>query len=477
MADTNKEFKIWIPRKQDAYYSIEVDSVDVTNDVIEAEFTNGIFGIDSICKIKLIDPNGTYASTYTGGETVEFKLDFTDGSTSKWKGTLERPKKQFGDMYSLELIGSNYQSDALDITVTESYDDMSPDAILKDLITNYLSSYTSTNVESSSKNITIKWNNKPFYDCIIDLCEIAGFDCYVDTDKDFHFFEQESITNSSDAIIWNDTLVSIENFGTDNVDVKNRIIVYGEDETGLPIVYQTDDTNSQTTYGVKEKVVKDSSIRTYAQAKDYGDGLLDQEKEKANKGKIECLLLPYINPGDMIWITHPVLNINDTYRIIQYTYKLHSQRTTVVISKTSTIPTLFKERRKAELAGENITNPYKMKGSLNLSFDNNDEYDDGASSGIEIQDSKLKLQSGIGTGIMVSNRQTAESTINSVHLKVIGDTLAGASFKVSANDGGNYDNVELEKETSISSSGKKLRVKATITDSDTRIDSICCMYK
>lgn len=477
MVDSTKEFKIWLPRTQNPYYSIEIDGVDVTTEVLDAEFTNGILGIECPCKVTLIDPNGTYAKLYGGGETIEFFLDFVDGTTSSWKGTLETPKKKFGETYLLELIGSNYQSDLLDITVTEEYIDTPADDVLKDIINKYLTGYTTTNVATSDDNLTIKWNNKPLYDCIIDICSNVGFDCYVDTDKDVHFFEQESISNTNESIVWNNNLREIISFGTDNIDIKNRIIVYGEDETGLPIVYQVDNAASQATYGVKEKVIKDSSIRTYEQAKGQGDGILAQEKEKSNKGEFRCLLLPYLNPGDMIWTTHPIQDIHGEYRIIQYTHKIHGQETNVIISKIKTIPGLFKDRKKAELATENITNPYKMTGSLNLTFDDDTEYDAVASSGVETSEGKLKMESGVGTGIMVSNRRTEANNITTVHLKIIGDYLAGATYKISTNDGGTYEDVNLEEEIILNSSGKNLRLKITITEENTRVDSVVVMYK
>lgn len=477
MPDINREFKIWLPSEWTPRIDIQVDGTSVLSDCTSAEFTGGIIGVETICKITLVDSEGDYAREYTGGETIEFFCDMVDGTTSIWKGTLEHPKRKFGGAYTLELIGSDFQADLTDITVTEEYTNENCEDILRDIISKYLTGYTTTNVGDSTVETTIKWNNKPFFDCVLDLCEIAEYDAYVDTDKDFHFFERESITNDSESIVWNDTLMEIKNFGADQTDVRNRIIVYGEDESGLPIVYQADDTTSQTANGVKEKIIKDSSARTYEQCKSIGDGTLAAEKDKANKGEVSSLIVPTMRPGQMVWLTNPVQDITDTFRLIKYTHKYPEYATTLIFAKDKTIPTIFKERKKAELASENLTNPFKMKGSLNLTFDTEDDYDTTASSTVELSESNLIVTSGNSSGVMVSNRRTTTTDITAVHLKIKGDFLSGTTYSVSTNDGGDWETISSETLKTLSSTGKNLRLKINLTSADTRIDSVSLLYK
>jgi hypothetical protein len=477
MPDIKKGFKIWLPRARTVFYSVEIDGIDITSEIISAEFTRGLIGVETLCKVTLIDSDGDYAALYTGGETIEFKCDFVDGTTSYWKGTLEKPVKKFGAAYTLELIGSHYQSDLLDKTVTAEFDgNASADNIIKELVDKYLTGYTYANVNFCNVSPKIKWSNKPFFDCLLDLCDLSGFDCYLDNAKDIHFFERESIENNTQAIIWNDNLIDIISFGADNLDVRNRIIVYGEDETGLPIVYQADDSVSQAKYRIKDKVVKDSSIRNYNHAKELGDALLLDEKEKANKGELNCLLLPDIAPGEKIWITNPVQGIEDQFRILKYTTKIPIEQTTVIISKEKTIPSIFKERKKAELSAENLINPYEMTGSLNLTFDNTSEYDLNASSDVTISEGNLKTN-GTSEGTMVSARRRETENITRVHVKVIGDALSGTIYYISTDDGNSYELITLETSQLLTSPGKNLRLKIVLNSANTLIDSVAVLYK
>src|SRR3990167_4447289 len=407
--------KIWLPRTRRYNYKVLIDSLDVTDDVITGEFISGIVGVETICNVSLTDPNGTYADLYSGGEEVEFRCDLADASATYWKGTLERPTKKFGETFTLELVGSHFQSNLLDITVTKEYTgNKTCDAILKELVDTFLSGYTYVNVTASTISPTIRWNNKPLYDCIIDLCDLAGFDCYVDNSKDFHFFLRESIENTREGVVWNDTLLSISELGADNIDLRNRIIVYGEDEKGLPIIYRTDDAASQTKYGVKEKIVKDSSIKTYARAVEFGDTILADEKEKTQRGQFNCLLLTDINPGDMIWAVEQTQGINQTFRMIKFITRIPDLTTSVVVSKEKTIPLLFKERKLAELAGENVTNPHSMTNSYNFTFDDSSQIDSSLSTSVEVSSGNLST-SGVSTsGTMVSIKRDADFTITKV---------------------------------------------------------------
>lgn len=472
---------IWIPREKNTKYSIEIDGVDVTTDVISSEWTRSIIGLESPCKLTLIDTDGFYADTYVGGEVVELLLDFSDGTTSQWKGKLERPKKKFGTAYTIEVVGSHYQSNLLDITVTEQYDGvLTDDEIFKDLVDKYLTGYTYTNVSAGTITPTVRWDNKPLWDCIVDLCDLSVRDASLDSDKDFHYFDKESIENTTDAIVWGDNLLEIENLGVDTIDVRNRVIVYGEDDTGLPIVYQTPDTNataSQALFNLKEKVIKDNSIKTYEQAKETGDSELEAQKNTSEKGEIKSLILPDLNPGDMLWVTNPVQKVNGKYRIVKYTHFLPIEQTKVIISKEKTIPQIFKDRKKAELQLQKITNPYKMTDSYNFTFDNFNQIDQSLSVNTTVFEGYLKIIEGGGTtGTMVSSLRTALSDITYVQLKVVGDVLSSTKYYISTDNGDTYNSVELETEISVPA-GTTLRVKVELNSILTLIDSLVVLYR
>ena len=468
---------IWVPRSRTSKYSIEIDGVDVTNDAIQSSFTRAIIGQESPCSLTLIDSDGRYAELYKGGEVINLKYDFAEGTTSVWKGKIEKPKKKFTDTYLLELVGSHFQSELLDITVTESFSGtLSASAIYSQLLTTYLSTHTSTNVASSTNFPVVSWDNKPLWDCIVDLCNFADFDAYVDSNKDHHFFARGSITNSTDAIVWQDTLLDIISFGKDSVDIKNRVIVYGEDKSGLPIVYRTDDAVSQTANGVKELVIKDSSIKTYAAAKELGDATLASQKDSAEKGELSCLTLPSINPGEFVWITNPIQKIHGEFRVTKYTWFLPVEQMKVIVGKEETIPQAFKERKLAEQQGKKLANPFKMTDSYNFAFDDLGQIDTGLSTNVTISNGSLKIDSG-SSGTMISKLVNTASNVTAVHFKVSGDFISSATYHFSTDNGDTYQQINLEEQTSITTSGTAIRVKIELNNASTLIDNFVALYR
>lgn len=470
MPQIRKRAFIWIPRKKTTAYSIEISGVDVTRNCISSEWTRAIVGLESQCKLTLVDASGTYADTYTGGEVIELKLDFSDGSTSQWKGKLDRPKRKFGNAYTLEVIGSHYQSDLLNTMVTEEYTgNLSYDNVVKDLVDSYLTGYTYTNVLSFTGKFEGSFDNKPFHDCILDVCDQANADCYIDSNKDFHFFPRESLEITADAIVWGDNLLEVENLGTDELDVKNRIKIEGEDANGLPVVYET-----YSGAGDKELYIKDTSIKTYEQAKKRGDAELSLQQAKATKGEVTSLILPDLFPGGMIWITYPPQKVHGQYRLVKYTHYLPNEQTKVVVAKDSTIPQIFRDRKKTELKLAKSNNPYRMTGSYNLTFDDYANINTTTSETITLSNSKLSITS--ATGTMITLPRVTSSAVTQIHLKVVGEGLSSATFSLSTDGGDTYQTINLETLTSVTS-GTSLVLKVYITSSTTLIDSIALLYK
>lgn len=468
---------IWVPKPKDTVYSIWIDGEDMTSEFISASFTSALIGFGADCTITLIDSDGALSEKYQGGEEIELKLDFNDGSTSQWKGTLERPKRRSVGAYLLEIKASPYQADLLDITVSEQYSgNATSSEILIAIITKYLPGFTYANVSASDTRPTIKWDNKPFWDCVVDLCNVSGYDCYVSPNKDFHFFLQASRNNDDEAIVWDDNLIAMDGLGPDIVDIRNRIIVYGDDGSGLPIYYQADDLASQQSTGkIKEKIIKDSSISTYQQAKELGDAELARLKSTVTSGNATCIILPDIRLGEMTYVIHPVLKVHNRYRVVKYTHYLPDETTTAVFSLEKNIPLLFKERKNAELATEKIINPYGMQHSYNFTFDGYTNVDEALSDHIMVSEGFLKVSEGT-SGTMISKLRIAESDITKVYVLVVGDYISDSTYQVSTDDGKNWTDIILDSQITVPP-GRKLRLKAIVGSANTWIDSILVGYK
>lgn len=471
---------IWLPREQTVGRDIQISSVSVLFDYIKAEFVRGVCPDTGYFKIDLINADGRFSNSYVGGETVMMYLDFGSGTTLRFRGKIDTIKNKFENYGQvLEIAGGHISSELLDIMVTAEYTgNKTCDEILKELVDNNLTGYTYVNVAASTVLPTIKWNNKPFWSCVEDLCNLAKdgsrFDAYVDDTFDFHFFEENSIENANEAIVWNDTLINLEGFGEQSTSTKNKITVYGDDGTGLPVIRVAQDSASQTTYGLKEEVITDTDVVSGNQADELASSTLSINKTPLREGKAKCFALPSIQPGDKIWITEPTMKVLEQRKAARYTHLFPDEQTEVILNRKREIPHLFRERILKDLTSEKIINPYKMTSSINMVFNDFSELS-AWDSNIEVSSGNLLLSTG-SAGVATSKTYTFDSDITQVHPLVVGEKLTSLIVRVSTNGGTTFEDVTIGSLSNVTA-GQQVVLRVFINDADTQVDSIALLVK
>jgi hypothetical protein len=437
----------------------------------------GILGEDLGCEIEIENSGEQFSESFSAGDDIIFKMDFSDGSTNQFKGILEERTNVFKNgLITLKIRGSQLSGNLLDIMVTEEYSSAKISDIWKDLVDQYLTGYTYNNVETINTQVDVKWENKPLLDCFIDLMNLGDCDAYLDDTKDFHLFLKNSKVNDQDAIVWEDSLIELKGLGTDSVDVRNKIQIIGEAD-GLPVLFTSQDSSSQGSFGVKEKVLTATSVTDETQAEKLAGAEKTLLKNPPEKGSAVSLFLPNIKPAHLIYVIFPPHKIHKRYRPIKYTFKVPSEEMEVFFSQEKSIPKLFKERIQKDLNQEPIKNPFKMLYSYNFTFDDMNKIDEAASNNIEVEDGNLKIVSGT-TGTMVSATKEFPQTINKVSLQVKGESLSGTEYYFTADGSDNWQKISgLNLEEDVVNKGKKLKVKVVLNSSNTRIDALALLFK
>ena len=485
---------IWIPRPFNYKYKVLIDSDDVTSDILDIKWNKPVTEEVGEFTAVLNNNSKTYNNVYSGGETIHIYIDWgATPTTEVFEGTVEEVDDVFDYEYgsSLKLRGVHVAGDLLETKVTEEKDAVAAHTIITDLITDYASGYTSTNVGTSgtaATEITAKWEERPFWSVIKDICEISGCDCYVDDDKDFHFFPALSIDCTLDACVWGDNLIEVEGLSTDTIDVVNRIKIYGEDENGLPIIATAEDTTSQTTYGLKEKIIKDTNISTYSDASARATAELDADP--VLKGAAKCRGMTFINPGERIWITNPLQEIHGQYKVynIMNQIKMGYFTTEIEVRKPHRgVPFIIRESIQKDLQTEILKNKNKLEFSYNFEFNEGLGADPltGSYSDVNATDSKLQLDTGKTTGIWTSVARTVSVDVTKMELRVYGQDYDASTFEVSANNGINWTTVErntlYESGEGDFVTGQSLKVHLNTLASDSEntnplIDSLAVLY-
>ncbi len=472
--DAKRKIFDWIPPEDDLTFDIEIDGVSVKIVIWSAEFTRAIAPEIGFFKIILDNNNGEFNGKYSGDEVVEFFIDRTDGTTTRFKGQIDTIKNPYdtGKGYTVIVSGYHVSGELMgDIHVTASFakDSLTVDDILKDIIDTYLTGYTYTNVSASTEKPEINWDSKPFWECVFDLCKLAKsdglFDAYVDDDKDFHFFEERTVSNTEEAIVFNYNLVNApEGLGNQSLTKKNKVLVTGDDGTGLPVL-------STSGTGSKEEVIFDSKINTTILADEVSAAQLSLLNQTPREGEGTCFQLQSVQPGDYIWYTNPPQKITEKVKIYKYTHTFPNETSKYWIQTSREIPHIFKKRIEKELALQTIKNPFRMKESLNLVFDSEDELVT-KDANVGLSEGKIKLTSGV-EGTFTATK-TFNFTVDKIHLLVVGSNLLGTKYEIRKVGETNFQVITPEPEITLDASqkGDNLELRVTINSATTEIDSL-----
>ena len=471
---------IWIPPIYTASYKLTVERDDgtiddLTNLAHAFEINDGVTESIGSFSFELYNPNETYTDVWNGNEIFRYYSDYASTATTlRFRGRIERVS------YENNAIKVNGRGEALffmEKTVTQSYTSANCDTILKDLIDKYGAGFTYNNVASSSTLLTVNWSQKPFWDCVKELCVAAGFDAYVDSNKDWHFFIIGSRTNINEAIVHNYNLMEVRSFANDLSLIRNRIIVYGAQQEGIQIVYTANDATSQSQHGIREEIINDGNITNYTQAQEFGDAILEDKKNPPQTGEVKGILLATLQPGEKIRLSSPSDNIQPAnYDIVNYRHSLDDSGlfTSVTITKEPRkISHVFRDVIERQNASATTSiNPYEMSYSYDFLFDE----DNGSHSSTQITNGVLKLTGASGNWISPS-RATA-TNLDECYLIVNGETLTGASYEVSGDNGINYQVITNgERIIMGTAKGSYLRIRVTFTNIDTQITSLSIQYK
>lgn len=176
----------------------------------------------------------SFSVTKTPGKTIPSfgdTVELIEGAVTIFKGTItERREKVEGGI----ILGYDYKckdpTHALDrILVVKSYQNMTAEDIVKDIIDTFTTGFTYTNVATDTPVIgSIKFNYEQPSKAIQKLASLIGYDWYVDNDSDIHFFDESTLSapfeidDTSGKFEWK-TLA----FDRNIVELKNSVVIRG----------------------------------------------------------------------------------------------------------------------------------------------------------------------------------------------------------------------------------------------------------
>lgn len=213
---------------------ILINSVDVTNQISQGS-------INVVLRLTHQVDTASFNVLKAGSKTLEpaygDDVEIYDGSSKIFGGTilsvtLTPVSNVEGSFFAVQCVDHTYEMDK--ILAAKTYENMTVEDIIADLLSSYTTGFTSTNTSSTFVIEKIVFNQMPISACIKRLADILNYDWYVDQDKDVHFFDRYgnpapfSVTDDNGNFI-PQTLKRV----SDGSEVVNRVKVRGGEYNGV----------------------------------------------------------------------------------------------------------------------------------------------------------------------------------------------------------------------------------------------------
>ena len=480
---------VWVPPAYGANYRVVLvrkdgTQDDVTNIAFPIEITDAATdGIGSF-SVTFPNPNETFTNVYTGMEEFWYFCDYAGGipTTKRFKGYIEVP-----DTKNNQCVFTGRRSDLLlaDQTFTMSMKGTDIADVVRAMVAlKGGGKFTTNNVPAQyGVSVDIDWRQKPFIDCMKDLCSAGSADWYTDATDDIHLFPSGSISNPDEAIVHDYNLLDIGQFAPDVSQVRNLVRVYGASNNGEQVLYTAQDATSRQNpplgYGTKELVIQDSNITRYEDAQERGDYLLAANKTPPITGDVTSVILATVAPGQTMMISAPFDGLVPAqYPVLKVETEItvDSLQTTITINKAPrTLSKALQRQVSLENQNQDVSdNPYELDYSYSFGYD----VDEGTKTNTQIGSGVLSLAAGQSIGTWVSPPRQLPSNLSQVYLNMNAQTITGTQVEVSGNNGVSWQTIPLRTLTSITTAqGSVLMYRITITDPATQIDGVAVLYK
>jgi hypothetical protein len=339
--------------------------------------------------------------------------------------------------------------------------------------------------------MNMNYQNKKGWSVITEIVKRANMDCYVEYDETntrwiFKIFNENSIRNNDITVEYGNNIINVGEYGTNNDEVFNRVIVYGKQESDNILLLRTkNDTDSQSNLWVKDKILNDTSLANMEEIEDKAIYELAQNIITDANGNMTILCAPKLNPGDNISISVPYCNIEGFYKIKEFTHNFGTLFTTnIQLSKrTKTVSDLFVSKVDAEEFVTPTSNPNDMKDSYTVYFDESPSKM--LLDGCEEVDGKLQLETGETTGTAQAQTLTTDYNIIQCELRRYSNLLTDLDiYEVSNDNGTTWETFDITGGDvhTFTSVGNELTFRITLNRASAGAtspvySSICLLYK
>ena len=243
VTDILERIHIIPPKLPSVNIKLEIESIEYIDPIsMVVDRSMGEYNSSSNFEILLPNYNGQYDDTFTLNDDVIIYAEQTIGvpTIKNFRGIIERITYTGKEMKErIRLTGRDYGAVLQDIMVSpRAFKEQEASKIVEALLIQNINGgeITWTDVNSTTTTFDkIIFNNISVFDAIKELSELSGFYFYVDTDKNLHFLEKDTVPS---GLTFNNRNITNAVFKTTDDEIFNNVVVYGDRQlTGAQEVF------------------------------------------------------------------------------------------------------------------------------------------------------------------------------------------------------------------------------------------------
>lgn len=427
----------------------------------DSDLLNGSFELKSLdvgtgtFTLSLLNDSGKFNNILKHGTKIKVYADLIDINTTPTNvissGYIESKKHGLtnDNVFILNVAGrKNPQIEDLHITI--SFDEASAYNAIKSIIDTYFNGViTYNNMDANMiDTITHIYINQTAASIIRDILKKIGWSGFIDMNNDIRTFIKGGRRNENNRIIYGDNMLPYSDIGTDYIDNKNRIIMYGNKADDMLLVRTKNNTNLQEQTWIKSDIKNNNQIITIDETDTEAEIELSNSQTSPFYGQVTSAhLLPTLNPGELMFISNQYSEMDDYFNVVTIVHNIDSTGGETVVTINKLEVNSFTEIKKNKnsvndlITDENIND---MKDTvIYLLFEDNT----GLSSTGDLKTNNGKLV--LPTSVSQSTATTITHTLNYIptyfEIKAKGNTDTSIStLKISFNNGNTFVNNNTE---------------------------------
>jgi hypothetical protein len=272
------------------------------------------------CSVTVADPDRLNYVLFQPQDEIEIYFSTnTDPpiGLKVWGGFLDNIRFDISGGEILELRGKEYASRFL----SQRYNGNFNSTDLGQALRTILATQTDFSYEGVPTGmaylVSATFDDETMFNSIKQLCDQYKVYFWIDpTTRDVQVRQAATIVSTPDVLIEGENLLRKTSVTKNSESLTNDIIIKGDGVSTPPI----QDSTSIANRGTFSRVVTVGTAADMASAQDYGQTTVDSRKDPINAFDLECLFLPYTDPGEYIQISSTTMDLNGVYQVLKVTH-------------------------------------------------------------------------------------------------------------------------------------------------------------